>query len=91
MNVRKGLPVMRKMATSIRCVPRYGFDNTEVRSVSLAVQDENEERELHEALQYWFLSRGISNAIYAFDVDDNGYFAIINDEVYDKRWGTPIF
>jgi hypothetical protein len=82
---------MKKTATSIRCVPRCGFENTEVRSVDLPIQSEAEEQELHEALRYWFLSRGISDAIYAFDVDDNGFFAIINDEVYDKRWGTPIF
>ena len=81
---------MRKTATTVRCVPRYGYDNTEVRVVDLDLARDAEESELFEALRYWFNSRGIAEAIYDFDVDDNGFFAIINDEVYEESWGTPL-
>ncbi len=53
--------------------------------------EEAEERELYEALHYWFMSRGIADAVYGLEYDDNGYFAIINDEAFDSRWGKSIF
>ena len=81
---------MRKTATTIRCVPRFGFENTEVRVVDLNLPREAEEQELYEALRYWFSSRGFAEAVYGFDVDDNGFFAIINDEVYKEQWGKPL-
>ena len=81
---------MRKTATSIRCVPRCGFENTQVRSIDLDLPRDAEEGELREALRFWFASRGIADAVYDVDVDDNGYFAIINDEAYQQGWGTPI-
>jgi hypothetical protein len=81
---------MRSTATTVRCVPRFGFDNTEVRTVDVKVRRNAEERELASALQGWFIAHGISDAVYDIDVDDNGYFAIINDEAYDVTWGTPL-
>jgi len=81
---------MKKVATTIRCVPRYGFDHAEVREVDLDLQHDADEHELHAALDYWFATQGIADAIYGLDVDDNGYFAIINDDVYDHSWGKPI-
>ncbi|MFH1748584.1 MAG: hypothetical protein ABIG44_16235 [Planctomycetota bacterium] len=81
---------MKKIATTIRCVPRFGYANTEVRTVDLDVARDAEETELYEALRYWFMTHGIVDAVYDTDVDDNGYFAIINDEAYSHKWGTPL-
>jgi hypothetical protein len=81
---------MRKTATTVRCVPRCGFDRTEVRGVDLDLIDAADELELLRALQGWFAARGIADAVYDLDVDNNGFFAIINDEVYDEEWGSPI-
>ncbi len=81
---------MRKTALMIRCVPRYGYENTEVRTVDLDVPRDADERQLHEALRFFFMTRGISDAIYDVDVDDDGYFAVINDEAYDWDWGAPL-
>ena len=81
---------MKKTATTIRCVPRYGYAHTEVRVVDLDMPRGAEEPELYEALLYWFSSRGIADAIYDMQVDDDGYFAVINDEVYSINWGTPL-
>ncbi|MEW6197825.1 MAG: hypothetical protein AB1601_04060 [Planctomycetota bacterium] len=81
---------MRKTALMVRCVPRYGFDNTEVRTVDLDVPRDADERTLHEALTFYFAGRGISDAVYDIGVDDNGFFAIVNDEAYEVPWGTPL-
>ena len=50
----------------------------------------DDELELREALRFWFASRGIADAIYDIEVDDNGYFAIVNDEAYAHKWGKPL-
>ena len=81
---------MKRTATTIRCVPRYGYENTEVRLVDLDLPHDAEEQELYQALLYWFSSRGITNAVYDMQADDDGYFAIINDEVYHVPWGKPL-
>ncbi len=81
---------MRKTLTTIRCVPRYGYDHTEVRTVDLDLFDEADERELLAVLRAWFALRGIQDAVYDLDVDDNGFFAIINDEAYRQDWGEPL-
>lgn len=81
---------MKRTALKLRCVPRYGFEDTEVRTIDLDLRPDCEERPLLDAVQFYFASRGISDAVYAIDVDDNGYFAIINDEVYNSEWGTPL-
>ena len=82
---------MKKTALKIRCVPRFGFEDTEVRMVDLDVPPQHmDERPLRDALNVYFASRGINDAVYAIDVDDSGFFAIINDEVYDVPWGEPL-
>lgn len=81
---------MKKTATTIRCVPRCGFESTEVRSIELDLPHDAEDGEVLEALRFWFASRGIADAVYDVDVDDNGYFAIVNDEAYQHEWGTPL-
>ncbi len=81
---------MKKTALAIRCVPRYGFESTNVRTVDLDVPRDAEEDVLREALTFYFAARGISEAVYDIAVDDYGYFAVINDEVYAQDWGTPL-
>lgn len=81
---------MKRVATTIRCVPRYGYPRTEVRTIDLDLPQDADERELAEVLRYWFASRGIADALYDMDVDDDGFFAIINDEAYQQEWGTPL-
>ncbi len=81
---------MKKTALAIRCVPRYGYDNTEVRTVDLDVPHNADEDVLRSALTFYFAARGISDAVYDIAVDDSGFFAIVNDEVYDIQWGTPV-
>ncbi len=81
---------MKKTALMIRCVPRYGFDNTEVRTVDLDLPRDVDEATVREALTFYFASRGIGDALYDVGSDDYGFYAIINDEAYDSRWGTPL-
>lgn len=81
---------MKKTLTTIRCVPRYGFDYTEVRSIDIGLTDVDDAQELADAIRRWFAAIGIADALYAIEVDDNGYFAIINDEAYHQDWGVPL-
>lgn len=46
--------------------------------------------ELARALDRWFAVRGIADAVFAVDQDDEGFFAIINDEAYAQDWGQPL-
>lgn len=80
---------IEKAAMSIRCVPRFGYADTEVRMLDLDTPAEGEEA-LLAALRGWFSSHGIEDAVYDVSVDDDGYFAIINDEAYGQTWGTPV-
>lgn len=81
---------MRKTLTTVRCVPRFGYDHADVRTVDLDLFDAADENELLAALRVWFEQRGITDAVYDVTVDDDGFFAIINDEAYQVEWGEPI-
>ena len=81
---------MRKTLTTVRCVPRYGFEYAQVRTIDVDVLDLTDEQELLTALRTWFAQRGISDAVYDVAVDDNGFFAVINDEAYRYDWGEAI-
>jgi hypothetical protein len=81
---------MRKTATTIRCVPRYGLNDTQVRTIELDAPLHAGERDLRHVLEFFFASRGVADAVYDIDVVDYGYFAIINDEAYEYEWGTPL-
>lgn len=81
---------MKRIATTIRCVPRYGYPGTEVRTVDLELPREPEDGALLEVLRLWFTLHGLPQAVYDIDVDDDGYFAIINDEAYAREWGAPL-
>lgn len=80
---------MRKTLTTLRCVPRFGYDNTNVRMVDFEV-DEVDYDSLLESLQRWFAMRGIADAVYSIEVDDDGFFAVVNDEAYENEWGRPL-
>jgi len=81
---------MRKTLTTIRCVPRYGYEHAQVRTVDLELLDTASEQELLAALRTWFAQRGIPDAVYDVAVDDNGFFGIINDEAYHEDWGEAV-
>ena len=81
---------MKKTATTIRCVPRYGYEGTDVRTIDLDLADSADEPELAKAVGKWFDERGIADAVYDITVDDDGFFAVINDEVYAAAWGTRL-
>ncbi len=81
---------MKKTALMLRCLPRVGYDNTEVRMIDLDLAPSAELEDVRQALTLYFATRGISDAIFDVGADDDGLFAIINDEAYEQRWGTPI-
>ena len=81
---------MKKTALMIRCVPRCGFDSTEVRTVDLDVPQSSDEEQLRYALDSYLRACGVDQAVYDIAVDDDGFFAVINDEAYDFEWGTPL-
>jgi hypothetical protein len=87
---RAGEYAMERILTTIRCVPRFGYEYTNVRTVDIDVVDANDEQELFNALTLWFNARNIPDAVYDIDVDDDGFFAIVNDEAFRQNWGTPI-
>jgi hypothetical protein len=86
---REGIKDMKKTLTTVRCVPRFGYDFAEVRTVDVELPDD-EENTLRESLNRWFALHGIADAIYDVDVDASGYFAIINDEAFCSNWGEPL-
>ncbi|MBL8880869.1 MAG: hypothetical protein JNG88_17280 [Phycisphaerales bacterium] len=81
---------MRRVATTVRCVPRFGYAGTNVRTVDLDLPSGAEPEALQTTLEAWFNRRGIADAVFSIDVDDDGYFAVVNDEAYDADWGTPL-
>lgn len=87
---REGSCEMVKVATSVRCVPRFGYDFTDVRMVSIDVPRDFGHAELHDALNRWFRSIGLEDAVFAIETDDNGYFAVVNDEVFERPWGESV-
>ncbi|MGE0482354.1 MAG: hypothetical protein AB7Q17_17995 [Phycisphaerae bacterium] len=82
---------MKRIATTVRCVPRLGLESTEVRAVDLDLPEGAEPHEVHEALDRFFTQRGIAEAVYDIEADDNGFFAVVNDEIYGEEWGKPLF
>lgn len=81
---------MKKTLTSIRCVPRFGYGHTQVRTVDVDLPADFDEAELQDVLNNWFEQRELHEAVYAVDVDDNGYFVIVNDEAYYDDWGNSL-
>jgi len=82
---------MKRVATSIRCVPRFGYEGTQMRMLELDLPAELDDETLQRSLDHYFAHLGIADAVYDITVDDDGYFAVLNDEAFDDDWGTPIF
>lgn len=80
---------MKRTLTTVRCVPRFGYEYADVRTVDIDGATQSEEEMLY-ALRRWFAMRGIADAVYGVDADDDGLFAIVNDEAYQGEWGTPL-
>jgi hypothetical protein len=80
----------KSTATLIRCVPRFGYSDTEVREIELNLPSGADEAELRVVLDRWFEAQGIEEALYDIAVDEDGFYAVINDEAYDDKWGTPL-
>ncbi len=81
---------MKKTLTTVRCVPRFGYEYAEVRTVDLELSGERNETELLASLRRWFSEHGIHDAVYDVETDDDGLFAIVNDEAYQNPWGDPL-
>lgn len=81
---------MKRVATTVRCVPRFGYANTEVRTVELDLGEDPDSDDVRAALELWFAQRGIADAVYDIHPEHDGYFAVINDEIYDREWGTAL-
>lgn len=90
MEPRRQGRTMRNVPTTIRCVPRYGYEFAEVRTIDLDMPEGWEDHDLRVVLTHWFDARGIVHAVYDIDVDDDGFFAIVNDEAYQASWGEPL-
>lgn len=81
---------MRSVLTTIRCIPRLGYNYTDVRTIELALATGSSEAEAHDALASWFADRGMPEAVYDLNLDDEGFCAVINDETYQHEWGAPL-
>ena len=81
---------MKRTALMVRCVPRFGYDHTEVRTIDLEVARDASEEQLRAAVTFYFAARGISEAVFDVAADDYGWYAVINDEAYEVDWGTPL-
>jgi hypothetical protein len=81
---------VRRLATTVRCVPRIGYSNTEVRTIDVGISDEAESHDLRDAVNFWFTSHGIADAVYDIGWDNDGIYAVINDEAYVVNWGRPL-
>lgn len=87
---RVGGSAMKRIATTVRCVPRYGYDYTQVREVDLELPEGWDDHQLNAALSQYFSYKSIADAVFAIDSDEGGFFAVINDEAYLQNWGEPL-
>lgn len=81
---------MRRTATTIRCVPRLGLDNTQVRTIELDLPEGFDENDLQIVLATWFRQHGADEAVFSIEVDNDGFFAVINDEAFSQAWGEEL-
>ena len=86
-----GNEAVKTVATRIRCVPRIGYDNTEVRTIDVGLPEGAESDRVRDALDIWFMAHGIDDAVFDIAFDNDGIYAVINDEAYDASWGKPLF
>lgn len=81
---------MNRVTTTLRCVPRLGLDHTGLRVIDLDIIQDADGGMLYQAVETYFAQRGIAEAIFDIDYDDDGPLAIINDEAYLSRWGSAL-
>jgi len=81
---------MRRVMTTFRCVPRYGYDYAAVRTIDVDLVEASGDRAMLEALNLWFAGHGVADAVYDIDYDDDGCFVIVNDEAYLQNWGEEL-
>ena len=81
---------MKRTLTTVRCVPRFGYEFAQVRSVDLDLPEGWDDDDLKLMLTTWFAQRGIADAVYSVEADDDGFFAVINDEVFHEQWGEEL-
>lgn len=82
---------MKRTLTTVRCVPRFGYDFANVRTVEIDLPAGWDDDDLKPALETWFAHLGIADALYAIEADDNGFFAVVNDEAFRESWGDELF
>jgi hypothetical protein len=82
---------MKRTLTTVRCVPRFGYDHAQVRTVDLELPEGWDDELLQSVLSSWFAQRGIAEAVYSIEAADDGFFAVINDEAFHEEWGEPLF
>lgn len=80
----------KKISTTIRCVPRFGFANTQVREILVDTEDAFDDAQLYDAIVEFFGAYGFVDAVFDFDQDEDGYFAIINDDTFEGEWGKVL-
>lgn len=64
---------MKKIATTVRCVPRFGYEYSQVREVDIDLPEGWDDEQLRVALSHFFAYRSISDAVFAIDADDDGF------------------
>jgi len=79
---------MMKVATTLRCIPRLGLPHTQLRTIDVEFDEHAADEQLRILLSGWFAQRGIADAVYDVDFDDEGPLAIINDDAYLHDWGV---
>ena len=67
---------VKRTLTAIRCVPRYGYDHAQVRTVDIDLADPHDDDAMLRLLRAWFDSIGVPDAVYDLAVDDDGFFAV---------------
>lgn len=80
----------KRTALLMRCIPRFGYQNTEVRMIDLDVSPESQMRDIWQRVNVYFAARRIHDAVYDVGVDNDGYYAVINDEAFGQDWGKPV-
>lgn len=82
---------MRKLVTTkLRCIPRFGYSHSDVRTIDIDLPVEADDEQLQRSVNLWFAHRGIADAVYGIDYDDTGCLAIVNDEAFHESWGEPL-
>ena len=89
-NVGRSSQMRKRTLTTIRCVPRFGYDFASPRTIDFDLPHHFDENDLEGVMLEWFSARDLVDALFAVEFDDEGYFAIVNDEAFHVEWGEPL-